>query len=132
MWNEWIYDLKTGWRTFYITRLIYWRGRRVDLHKIVRADSPGCYHTHPAKAFRLILWGGYVEELEDGRKKTWQAGQFGMVPHDMSHRFHAVLSSEPCYTLWIRGRITHDVALRGTGWPDDVATEATPHRPVRA
>lgn len=45
-----------------IRRLCSWRGWRLDLHKFVRADDASCFHTHPAKAFRLILWGGYVEE----------------------------------------------------------------------
>lgn len=91
-------------------------GWSLDLHKMVGADSPGCYHTHPAKAWRLVLWGGYIEELEDcTRVRCWWPGRFGIVQPELSHLI-AALPHGTSYSLWLRGPKTHDIQLRGPGW----------------
>lgn len=60
-WQEWR-GANDGRPSMFIRTLFSFRGYKLDLHKFVRADDPTCFHTHPAKALRLILWGGYVEE----------------------------------------------------------------------
>ncbi len=95
--------------------LLHVRGRRVQLHRINKADELGCFHTHPAKAVRIILWGGYTEELEDGTFVEWKPGNIGLVRPSFSHRIHKVDTS---YSLWIRGRVTTNVELRGDGWSE--------------
>jgi hypothetical protein len=82
---------------------------------MVGADLAGCYHTHPAKALRLVLWGGYVEELEDGTRVQWWPGKVGLVRPDLSHRI-ASLPRGNSYSLWLRGPKTHKIELRGPGW----------------
>lgn len=115
-WDEWRGSLD-GRPTMHIRRLAKVRGRRADLHKFVRPDDPGCFHTHPAPAIRVVLWGGYVEELEDGRLVTWQPGDFGLVRPELCHRVHSLLNGKVSYSLWLRGQVCADVALRGPGWP---------------
>lgn len=114
-WNEWRGDLE-GRVVMRVKHLLRCRGRRVDLHKFIDADAPGCFHTHPAPAIRVILWGGYVEELEDGTCRTWKPGMVGAVRPDLSHRVARLLDARGSYSLWIRGRKSHEVELRGSGW----------------
>lgn len=103
----------------YIKRLASWRGYRLDLHKFVRADDSGCFHTHPAKALRFVLYGGYVEQVESGGLFVWGVGDVGIIRPEFCHRVHAILNGRVSYSLWIRGPITHDVELRGNGWSHD-------------
>lgn len=105
-----------GVPVLYIMNLVHVRGRRIDLHKIVKADMPDCYHTHPANAFRVVLWGGYEEELWDWEKLTWKPGMIGYVAPELCHRIHRLLNGRMSYSLWFRGRVTHKVELRGLGW----------------
>lgn len=60
-WHEWRGSVD-GRPSMLIRRLLSLGRWRLDLHKFIRADDENCFHTHPAKAFRLILWGGYIEE----------------------------------------------------------------------
>jgi hypothetical protein len=114
-WDEWRGDL-SGNVTMLIKTLARLRGRRLDLHKFIAPDAPGCFHTHPAPALRLIVWGGYVEELEDGTRKTWRPGMAGLVRPELSHRVAALRNQRASYSLWIRGRKTSQIELRGEGW----------------
>lgn len=91
--------------------LLKWGTRKIDLHKIIAPDLSGRFHSHPANAIRVILWGSYVEEIEGGELKTWKAGMIGFVPGPYSHRFHEVYG--PCYTLWIRGISQFKIRLVG-------------------
>lgn len=111
---------------FKIKHILYWRGRRIDLHKMVNADRAGCYHTHPAYAIRWIVWGGYVEELEDGTKKTWMPGMGGLVRPELSHRIDKLLNGRSSYSLWFRGRVFRDILLRGPGWSNAEKERVTP------
>lgn len=114
--DEWRGDVDGERLVMKINHLVRGGGRRADLHTMVGADSPGCFHTHPARAIRVILWGGYVEELEDGTMKAWLPGMVGLVQPGLSHRIHAIENGRCSYSLWIRGRKTHTVQLRGAGW----------------
>lgn len=104
-----------------------WRGWRVSLHRMVGADDPGCFHTHPAHAVRMILAGGYVEEIEGGRGRAWLPGMVGHVRPDLSHRI-AVLVDGVSYSLWLRAPKSAEIALRGPGWVRPAGATLTPNR----
>jgi hypothetical protein len=103
--------------TMLTKRLHSWRGRNADLHKFIAADEAGCYHTHPATAIRVVLWGGYVEEMPDGSQRIWRTGMVGIVRPGHAHRIHALRNGRVSYSLWLRGKRTHDIRLVGDGWP---------------
>ncbi|ABM97047.1 hypothetical protein [Methylibium petroleiphilum] len=114
-WDEWRGSLD-GRPTMWIRRLARVRGWTIDLHKFVGPDDPGCFHTHPSRAFRLVLAGGYVEEVEGGQRRAWRVGRFGLVRPELSHRIEQLLNGRWSYSLWIRGPKTHRIELRGQGW----------------
>jgi len=98
---------------------VLWRGwgRSISIHKIVYPDVWGQFHTHPANAIRLILWGGYVEEMYDGDMRYWRPGMFGRIRPEDTHRINRLIHPRPSYSLWLRGKVTHDIYLKGSGWP---------------
>lgn len=113
-WDEWRGTLG-GRHIMHIKRLFSCRGFNLDLHKMVGVDDPGCFHTHPAKALRVVLWGGYVEELHQGGTVTLWPLSGGMVVPEHCHRV-AWLIQGPSYSLWFRWPKTHEIELRGDGW----------------
>lgn len=115
--NEWIGTVD-GRATLWSKRLLSAWGWRVDLHRMVGADDAGCFHTHPAWALRLVLAGGYVEELENGDCLAWPAGHFGVVRPSLSHRIARLLNERSSYSLWVRAPKSAAIELRGSGWPD--------------
>lgn len=129
-WSEWRGSLD-GRPTLWIRHLVRLRGWRVDLHKMVAADDVDCFHTHPAHALRVILWGGYVEEIEPVRlrieaadlvvklpaeRRSWRPGMIGIVRPRLSHRIAALRNGRASYSLWIRFRKVAAIELRGAGW----------------
>lgn len=132
-WDEWRgpVDSDESQAVMHIKRLFKFRGYRLDLHKISGPDAPECFHTHPSKAWRLIVWGGYCEEVLDAwhRRvfKRWGPGAAGIVTHDYCHRITHIIAG-PSYSFWFRWPVTHDVQLVGTGWPDDLRGKFTPKR----
>jgi len=114
--DEWVSGDTMAAPTMLIKKLAAYKGRRADLHTMIAADAPGCHHTHPGRAIRVVLWGGYVEELEDGTTKAWRPGMIGIVRPELCHRISA-LPKGRSYSLWLRGRKTHEIQLRGKGWP---------------
>jgi hypothetical protein len=112
---------RDGLPVLYIKYLLYWRGRRVDLHKIIYPDPWECFHSHPASwAIRIVLWGGYVEEYYDGTMVERKPGHIGIVRHSDVHRINRLRYGTPSYSLWIRGKVRHQTQLRGTGWPAEL------------
>lgn len=120
-----------GWRgsgekaVLIYKHVMKWGDWQIDLHKIVDADEYQCYHSHPAWAYRIILWGWYDEVvLEEDRPgtwtirgiKRWSMGMRGWVSPDYVHNIYKVKA--PTYTLWIRGPKTHEIKLIGKGWGD--------------
>lgn len=114
-WDEWRGSLD-GRPTMLILHLARWRDWRLDLHKFVGADDPGCFHSHPACAWRLVLAGGYVEQLECGALVTWRPLRGSKVLPQLSHRVAKLLNGRWSYSLWLRGPKTHPVMLSGDGW----------------
>lgn len=96
----------------HIKYLVRFRGWEFNLHKIVRPDDHECFHTHPANAWRLVLWGGYVEQLSDGNLMFWDPGKFGKIVPEFEHRI-ACLYGKASYTLWLRAPITAKITTRG-------------------
>lgn len=118
-WDEWR-GTDDGKVTMRIKHLVSWRGRRLDLHQLIAPDLPGCFHTHPACAVRLVVWHGYVEEVERYDEvatysRSWPPGRIGIVRPDLCHRI-ASLPRGTSYSLWLRGPKTHEAQLRGPGW----------------
>ena len=93
-------------------------GLSFDYHIIVKADKEFCYHSHPGTALRIILWGGYVEEMyETSRAVSWWPGCVGIVDANYVHRIHKLrVPGRRSYSLWIRGRDTTRTKLYGSGW----------------
>jgi len=116
-WDKVVNSERDGLPILHIKHLFHWRGRRIDLHKIEWPDPWECFHSHPARAIRIILWGGYVEEMYDGVMRYWRPGRIGMVRHFDIHRINRLLHERPSYSLWIRGKVRHPTQLKGTGWP---------------
>lgn len=120
-WDEWR-GTDGGRVTMRIKHLVSWRGRRLDLHQMVAPDLPGCLHTHPVRAVRVVLWHGYVEEVErydeaNTFRRRLRPGSISIVRPDLSHRIDS-LPRGTSYSLWLRGPKTHTTQLRGPGWPD--------------
>ena len=116
-----------GRPTLWVRRLFRRFGCRVDLHKMVGADDADCFHTHPAYATRVMLFGGYVEELEGGKLKLWLPGMWGLVKPSCSHRIANLVNERVSYSLWIRFRKCAPVALRGDGWQQQEQTFRAPN-----
>lgn len=103
------------WVIFYCDRF------SIHLHRISAADSADCYHSHPAEAFRVILWGGYAEEnltLPDWLRsvKRWWPGMCGRVHTLTIHRIHRVKRS---WSLWFRSNVLSSIYLFGNGWDEN-------------
>lgn len=116
-WDEWRGDFD-GRVVMQIKHLVSWRGFKLDLHRFVAADAPGCRHTHPAKALRLVIWGGYVEEVEVGQGlelRTCRPLHASIVQPELCHRVASLLG-RVSYSLWLRWPKTHEIELRGEGW----------------
>lgn len=111
-----------GRPTLWVKHLLCGRGFHVDLHKMTAADDPECFHTHPAYAIRLVLWGGYAEQVEDGRWRMWFPARLGVVPPGLSHRVAGLRNGRASWSLWVRFRKVAKVELRGTGWREQVQT----------
>lgn len=115
-----------GRPTLWVRHLFCGRGRHVDLHKMVSRDDPECFHTHPAYAIRIILWGGYVEELEGGCHRMWRPGMIGLVKPTCSHRIAGLRNGRVSFSLWIRLRKRAAVHLRGAGFQKMAQTYRVP------
>lgn len=114
-WDEWRGHFD-GTVTMLIKRLVSFRGWHIDLHKMVGPDMPDCFHTHPAKAWRLILWGGYVEQLALGMHVEWRPLMAGFVKPEFAHRIARLRNGRASYSLWIRAPKCAEVQLIGEGW----------------
>jgi len=115
---------------FGIKHLFHFRGWRVDLHVFIHADLPDCFHTHPANAIRIILWGGYQEEYWDWQRregevvlrymprlfKWWKPGIIGRVRPDFCHRISSLRNGKKSVSLWLRAPRTQEIRLEGSGW----------------
>lgn len=88
-------------------------GCAIRLHCFRHADKEGCFHTHPAYAIRIILKGGYVEELGDGTFKTWKPGMIGIIRPEFEHRVASVRNGKESWSLWLRGPTFKEIKARG-------------------
>lgn len=111
-WDEWRGSLD-GRPALWIKKLIKAFGCVIQLHMFVRADDPECFHSRPAYAVRIILRGGYVEELGDGARRTWRPGMVGIVRPELEHRIDALRNGRDSWSLWIRGPKIRAIGIRG-------------------
>jgi hypothetical protein len=111
-WSEWRGSFD-GRPSLLIKKCLKAFGCVVQVHKFVRADDPGCFHTHPAYAVRIILAGGYVEELGDGTLIEWKPGRLGIVAPELEHRIHALRNGRSSWSLWLRGPKRAKINVRG-------------------
>lgn len=115
-WHEWR-GSSDGRPVMLIRTIAASRGYRIDLHKFLDGDEPTCFHTHPATAIRIILWGGYIEEIrKDDSKlelKPWFPTGIGIVKPELCHRIHSLLNGKYSYSLWIRFPKRADVKIFG-------------------
>jgi hypothetical protein len=110
--DEWRGSLD-GRPSLWIKKLIKAFGCVVQVHKFVRADDAGCFHSHPAWAVRVILRGGYVEECGDGSRVSWKPGRVGLVAPHFEHRIDGLLNGRESWSLWIRGPKIASIRVRG-------------------
>lgn len=128
-WHGWRGDLH-GNPTFFYRDLFNFRGWRVSIHKFVATDAYDCYHSHPANAYRFVLWGGYDEEVyvdPDFTYLEWvRFLSFSKVTPDYIHRIHSLKNGKSSVSLWIRGPKTDEIKLIGEGWkkPIDLPDES--------
>lgn len=102
-----------GRPALWIKKLVRAFGCVVQLHKFVRADDPGCFHSHPAWAVRIILRGGYVEETPDGKLIKWLPGNIGIIAPAFEHRICCLLNERESWSLWLRGPKIAAITTRG-------------------
>lgn len=118
-WHGWRGDLN-GNPTFFYRDLFEFRGWRVSIHKFVTSDPYECFHSHPATAYRLVLWGGYEEEVWIDKDNSYleRVGwlHFGKVAPNYIHRINRLLNGKSSVSLWIRSPKTHEIKLIGDGW----------------
>lgn len=126
-WDRWIGNLD-GEPVYWQKRLCGAFGWTLRLHKFVKADNAGCFHTHPARAFRLILWSGYREQVADGGVpvffRAWRPGMIGYVAPELCHRIDSLSNGRVSYSLWLHGPKVASIELHGEGWPDELLRHA--------
>lgn len=121
-WHEWR-GSSDGRPSMFVRNLLSLRGFKLDLHKFIRADDPTCFHTHPAKALRVILWGGYTEQIryEGGafpksvwyKKKQWIPGDIGIIQPELCHRIDWLRNGRASYSLWLRWPKSAEITIFG-------------------
>jgi hypothetical protein len=111
-WDEWRGSID-GRPSLLIKKLARAFGCVAQLHCFVRADDEACFHTHPAFALRIVLRGGYVEQVGDGSLITRRPGYVGIVPPEFEHRIHGLLNGRDSWSLWLRGPKVAKINVRG-------------------
>lgn len=103
-----------------VARMLKIGGLRVDLHKMMLPDAANCFHTHPAWAIRIVLWGGYIEEILDpalfSYYRRWFPRRVGIIAPRFCHRIDHIMNHRASYSLWLRGPVVANVKLVGSGW----------------
>lgn len=111
-WDEYRHNFD-GVPVFFIKKLLRFGGCVIQIHRFVKADAEGCFHSHPAWAIRVILWGGYVEERADGCWRAWSPGMIGVVRPALEHRIAGLRNGRSSWSLWIRGPKVAPINVRG-------------------
>lgn len=63
----------------------------VRIHHIMRPDLDRHLHDHPWNARTIILYGGYIEECEDGTMRARTPGDTGRLLYGQYHRIDEIL-----------------------------------------
>ncbi len=88
---------------FWIKKLAKAFGCSVQIHKFVGPDDPGCFHSHPAYAVRIVFRGGYVEETKAGEMIARKPLYVGVIRPEFEHRIDRLLNGSESWSLWLRG-----------------------------
>ncbi len=112
--DEWV-GTRDRRAVMWVKHLLRVGGYRVAIHKFVRADEEGCFHSHPAHAIRIVLSGGYIEELSNGTKRAVRPGHVGHIAPALEHRVAALLDGRSSWSLWLRGPSIAKIHIRGCG-----------------
>lgn len=124
-WHSWA-GTSDGAPTMWSIPLFVRFGFSIQLHKMVGVDAPDCFHSHPAIAIRILLWGGYYEEPRDEwliRPHDDSPGVralilfkppfgIGIVRPNFWHRIYKLYSGNS-YSLWIRFRKVQEAEAEG-------------------
>lgn len=94
----------------YLTRWSLWLpfGYSIKLHKIVRTDDDRCEHDHPWNFTRVILWGGYKENIHgiEHTRRPWRPWAFWRIypcSARFQHRITELLNGQVSWTLVFAG-----------------------------
>ena len=92
----------------------------VKLHRIFAPDREDCFHSHPYPSTRVVLKGGYVEEMPDRTRRILTVGYQDLLQPNFAHRLDA-LAEDESVSLWITYKYPnqkHVTHLIGKGWGD--------------
>lgn len=93
-----------GTDVIYLKRWIIFSffGWKVMVHQILQSDHDRCLHDHPWGFFGFILWGGYIEDLPNGVRRTNKPFRFiNRMNPQFTHRIHRLLKKSS-WTILIR------------------------------
>ena len=95
----------------------------IYLHEFIRGDVDNCLHDHPWRFVTLILAGGYVEHLPDGKQRHRPAGSFLYRPAKWRHR----VETAGAWSLVVVGRRMRPWGFFTTrGWRAFIPGQAAP------
>ena len=95
----------------------------IKLHHILRNDHDRCEHDHPWNFIRIILWGGYVEEV-NGKKRTckpwrpWAPWRVYPVSGTFKHRVDTLVKGSSWSLILCGPRIRDWGFFTKHGWMD--------------
>ena len=96
-------------------------GYKIKIHQILRPDDDRCEHDHPYWMFRIILWGGYSEEVGcDGfchKIKVCRPGHISFCPATYRHRISKLHNGHSSWSFVIAGPETREWGFfTKSGW----------------
>lgn len=119
-WTRWIGNFDNE-PVMLIKTLTSRLGCHVDVHKFLKGDRWGCFHTHPAYALRICFSGGYIEEVYLSTHARFyrviMPGHIELIRPRYCHRVVECLNGVGSWSLWLRGPVIAPIILRGEGWP---------------
>jgi hypothetical protein len=87
-------------------------GYKIKLHQILMPDDDRCQHDHPYWMFRVILWGGYVEEIDcPGLCRCnleLKPGHMSFCPATYTHRITKLRNGHSSWSFVIAGPETRE------------------------
>ena len=93
----------------YLVRWVLWGkrfgpGKKIFLHRFHQSDPDEALHDHPWSFWSLILWGGYWEITEEG-KKWYGVGSLLKRPAEWKHRVELDNNKKVWTLVWTGDKI---------------------------